>query len=111
MYLQRQLLDLLLELDVVLVGDVERHLQLSDGDLHLLLDAEDLGLEAGLGVGQATVQLLDLQRQGLPVKQRETISSVNVFLWNREGKRSPAPGPSCGIERENDLQRQGLPVG
>ena len=83
-YLQRQLLDLLLELDVVLVGDVERHLQLGDGDLHLLLDAEDLGLQAGLGVGQAAVQLLDLQRQRLPAGQRDG-GWYSGTGWFREG--------------------------
>ena len=65
-YLQRQLLDLLLEVDVALVGDVEGHLQLGDGDLHLLLDAEDLGLEAGLGVSQTAAHLFNLDRQRLP---------------------------------------------
>lgn len=59
-HLQRLLLDGLLQIDVGLVGNVQRQLQLSDLDLELLLDAGDLCLQLGLGLDHASVQLLDL---------------------------------------------------
>lgn len=57
---ERLLLDRLLQIDVVLVGHVERQLQLGDLDLQLLLHALHLGLQLGLGLDYAGVQLLDL---------------------------------------------------
>lgn len=56
---QGLLLEGLLQIDVGLVGDVERHLQLGDLDLELLLDALHLGLQPGLGLDHARVELLD----------------------------------------------------
>lgn len=54
------LLDGLLQLYVVLVGYVQRQLQLCDVDLQLLLDASHLGLQLGLGLHNTSVQLLYL---------------------------------------------------
>lgn len=58
--LQRLLLDHLLQVDVGLVGHIQRHLQLGDLDLQLLLDACHLGLQPGLSLNDASIQLLDL---------------------------------------------------
>lgn len=58
--LQRLLLDHLLQIDVGLVGHIQRHLQLGDLDLQLLLDASHLGLQAGLRLNDAGIELLDL---------------------------------------------------
>lgn len=62
--LERLLLDGLLQVDVGLVGGVQRHLQFGDLDLEFLLDASDLGLEPGLGLDDAGVELLDFDRRG-----------------------------------------------
>lgn len=64
------LLDGLLQFDVALVGDVQRHLQLGDLDVKLLLDAGDLGLEPGLSLHDAHVELLDLDAGLLAVTQK-----------------------------------------
>lgn len=56
---KRLLLDGLLEVDVGLVGDVQGHFQLGDVDLELLLDAGNFGLELGLGLDHAGVELFD----------------------------------------------------
>lgn len=54
------LLDGLLELDVGLVGDIQRHFQFGDLDLQLLLDAGHFGLELRLGLDQTVGKLLNL---------------------------------------------------
>lgn len=53
-------LDGLLQIDVVLVGNVQRQLQFGDLDLQLLLHALHLGLQLRLRFDHAGVQLLDL---------------------------------------------------
>lgn len=53
------LLDSLLQIDVVLVGDVQRQFELGDLDLELLLHALDLGLQFRLGLDHTGAQLLD----------------------------------------------------
>lgn len=58
--LERLLLDHLLEIDVGLVGHIQGHLQLGDLDLQLLLDAGHLGLQPGLRLNDAGIELLDL---------------------------------------------------
>lgn len=57
--LERLFLAELLQVDVLLVGSVERHLQLGDLNLQLLLDAGDLGLQLGLGLDDTGIQLFD----------------------------------------------------
>lgn len=59
-YLQGLLLDDLLKIDVGLIGDIKRKLELGDLDLQLLLNAGDFGLQLGLSLHNASVQLLDL---------------------------------------------------
>merc|ERR1719430_1929694 len=56
-----------LQLDVGLVGTIQRHLQLSDGDGHLLLDDLNLVLQLGLTIVQLSGQNIDLINQFLLV--------------------------------------------
>lgn len=49
-----------LDVDVGLVDGVDLHLKLGDGDLHLLLDLGDLGLEPSLSLHYAGVELVHL---------------------------------------------------
>lgn len=57
--LSRLPLDGLLQFNVGVVGNIQGHLQLSDLDLQLLLDALNLALQLGLGLNDASIQLLD----------------------------------------------------
>lgn len=60
MYLQRLLLDGLLQVNVGLISDIKGHFQFSDVDLHLLLDPDDFSLQPCLGLDDASAELLDL---------------------------------------------------
>lgn len=73
---ERLLLDGLLQINVVLVGDVQRQLELGDLDLQLLLYTLHLGLQLRLGLHYASVQLLDLDA-GLLADQ---FHSASVYL-------------------------------
>jgi len=64
-------LDGLLQFDVALVGNVQRHLEFGDLDVQLLLDASNLGLEPGLSLHDANVELLDLDAGLLAEKQEK----------------------------------------
>merc|ERR1719150_2406777 len=55
-------------LDVALVGGIQRHLQLSDGDGHLLLDHLNLILQPGLGLSKPPAKNVDLIHQLLLVR-------------------------------------------
>lgn len=59
-YLQRLFLDGLLQINIGLVGDIQGQFKFSDLDLELLLDACDFGLQLGLSLYYARIQLLDL---------------------------------------------------
>lgn len=52
-------LDGLLQFNVGVVGNIQGHLQLSDLDLQLLLDALDFALQLGLSLNDASIQLFD----------------------------------------------------
>lgn len=69
--LEGLLLDGLLEVDVDLVGAVQGHLQFGDLDLQLLLDAGHLGLQSGLGLDDARIELLDFDAGGLAGKEKD----------------------------------------
>lgn len=58
---QGLLLDGLLQVKIGLVGSIQRHLQLGDLDLELLLDAGDLGLEPGLSFHDASIELFNFK--------------------------------------------------
>jgi hypothetical protein len=66
--LQGLLLDGLLKIDVVFVGNVQCHFQLGDCDHHLLPDALDFGFQLGFRVDKTRVQLVDFDRHLLPFK-------------------------------------------
>lgn len=61
------LLDCLLEIEVVLVGNVKGQFQLGDLDLELLLDSLDLGLQFRFGFNNTSIQLFDLDARLLAV--------------------------------------------
>lgn len=99
--LERLLLDRLLELDVVLVSDVQGHLQLGDLHLHLLLDPLHLRLQLDLCLGQASVEHLDLDRHLLPAIQKE------IYVCAREDQRliyqENKPTPASETQRETTI--------
>lgn len=72
--LERLFLDRLLQVDVGLVGAVQRHLQLGDLDLQLLLDASNLGLKTGLSFNDTSIKLLNFNAGGFAA-----INSKNTF--------------------------------
>lgn len=57
---ERLLLDRFLQIDVILIGNVQRQLQLGDVNLQLLLHTLNLGLQLRLRLDDTGVQLLDL---------------------------------------------------
>lgn len=76
-YLQRLFLDGFLQINVGLVCDVKRELEFGDVDLELLLDAGHLRLQFGLGLHNASVQLLNLDAGLL------TVDNINyIYLIN-----------------------------
>lgn len=52
-------LDGLLQVNIVLVADIQRHFQLGDLHLQLLLDAGNLGLKFGLSFNKTRAHLFD----------------------------------------------------
>lgn len=76
-YLQRLLLDGLLQVNVGLVGDIQGHFQFGDVDLHLLLDPDDFGLQPCLGLDDASAELLDLNA-GLFAEEGKSKGSVYI---------------------------------
>ena len=103
--LEGLLLDGLLELQVVLVGDVQGHLELGDGHLELLLDAGDLGLEPGLGLHDAGIELFDLDGGLLAEGQRRRgETSENRFECGAEhiGAREENKPPGMALRTHSD---------
>lgn len=71
-------LDGLLEINVGLVGDIQRHFQFSDLNLELLLDAGDLRSELGLGFDYAGAELFNLDA-GLFAAKKERILITHIW--------------------------------
>lgn len=72
--LQGLLLDGLLQVEVGLVGSVQRHLQLGDLDLELLLDAGDLGFEPSLRFHDTGIELFNFKAGCL--------AEINIFRFS-----------------------------
>merc|ERR1712025_746457 len=68
-----------LELTVGLVGGIEGHLELGDGDGHLLLDGLNLNLQLGLGVSKSAGKNIDLLDQ-LPLGNLELLAGSSELL-------------------------------
>jgi hypothetical protein len=80
---ERLLLNGLLQLDVVLVGHVQRHLEVLDLDVQLLLDAGHLGLQLHLSLHDARVELLDLDARLFAANmRRESKNETNLVAKN-----------------------------
>merc|ERR550539_892664 len=69
-----------LQLGVALVGGIQRHLELSDGDRHLLLDHLNLILQPGLGLSKPPAKNVDLVHQLLLVRLILASCSTESFL-------------------------------
>lgn len=80
------LLDGLLQVDVVLVGDVQGQFELGDLDLHLLLYTLNLGLQPHFGFHHASIQLLDFDAglfaiNFIQCKFKFSSQSIVLLLW------------------------------
>lgn len=78
---ERLLLDGLLELKVVLIGDVQRKFQFGDLHLELLLDPGHFGFELGLGFNDPSVQLFDFNA-GLLAEIKKKGKHRKLFVSN-----------------------------
>merc|ERR1719367_959184 len=68
-----------LELTIRLVGGIKSHLELSDGDGHLLLDSFNFNLQLGFRVSQLAGKKIDLLNQ-LPLGNFELFASSSELL-------------------------------
>ena len=68
-----------LQLGIGLVGGIQRHLQLSDGDGHLLLDDLNLVLQPRLGLGKLPAENVDLVDQLLLVGSYSLFAPPKLF--------------------------------
>lgn len=86
------LLDRLLKFNVGLVGGIERQFEFGDLGLVLLLEAGDLGLQLGFGLGKSDVELFDLNLVLLSVFGRNSTTHEQLFSLIKMNNRNLPQG-------------------